>query len=314
MPKILREYVQGEEGSECLNDTRFERAQIWEFENVMDYLDNAGAYLCEGGQPWSDQREGSRESITGDKHFTGTRSMEEALKLVRYGWEEGLERINKFKTALENALTGLIPILETHFDVVGDWLDVGRFVTGEPEVFGELVDSGLRREATTPRIINVVANIAASASIDTETIMTRGAAMCALVDLLEKRNYRVQIDLVHAVEGHRTDKRWLWESRTRVKEAGEMLQLDKLAFLMAHPSSLRRLGFAMQEHSNDEWRTVMGVSDKGYGYGMPCETFNQGDLYMPQILSSRDWDTDVAIAWIKAMLKKQGITSEYEGI
>lgn len=286
----------------------YTEGEIWEFETVTDLIDQWQNPLDAAGEDWTAQGD-RRASMNKDYSSFAGATWQEALKMSREGWPEGLKQVEKFRTKLEDSLRGLIPILETYFDVTGDFLDIGRYVTGEPEVFGELVDTGLRIEASQPRIIRLVANIATSAAIGHDTIMTRGAAICALVDMLERHGYRVQIDLVDAIGRGGV----YFEQRTRCKESGEVLQLDKLVFLLAHPASQRRIAFGVQEHVKQAWRRSLGISDSGSGYGQVVEAWDKGDIYMAQISSYRDWSEDVAIAWIKSQLKRQGIYAETEG-
>ena len=85
----------------------------------------------------------------------------------------------------------------------------------------------------------------------------------------------------------------------RIKEAGEVVQLDKLAFCLAHPALHRKLNFSLRlKHAG--W--IGGSID------VPLE--ERGDIYIDAADSTATsaWlDPVKAQAWVLAQLKAQGI-------
>jgi hypothetical protein len=84
----------------------------------------------------------------------------------------------------------------------------------------------------------------------------------------------------------------------RIKEAGEVVQLDKLAFCLAHPALHRKLNFALRmKHAG--W--IGGSID------VPLE--ERGDIYIDAADSTATaaWlDPVKAQEWVLAQLKAQG--------
>jgi hypothetical protein len=85
----------------------------------------------------------------------------------------------------------------------------------------------------------------------------------------------------------------------RLKEAGEVIQLDKLAFCLAHPALHRKLNFALRlKHAG--W--IGGSID------VPLD--QRGDIYIDAADSTATeaWlDPAKAQQWVLAQLKGQGI-------
>lgn len=251
----------------------------------------------------------NRASLNGTATFTGTDSLADAVLLARRGWQGGTATIERLRLRIDKMLGGSIPVPDIEYDVSGDWLDIGRFLGGEPEYFGSMVDFGRRQDAPVAKMVRVVVNIAASQSIGEETMLMRGAAAIVLVDTLERHGIRCRIDLCHAVS-NRVVKADSLETYVTVKQEGEHLSPDKLAFLLGHRSSCRRLMFAIEEHDSDDVRRQFGIGRDMGGYGIPCAAEDKGDVYLDRILSASDWHESLTLAWLKKTLINQGLNLE----
>ena len=66
--------------------------------------------------------------------WSGTSTMDEAIELARYGWEEGRQHLRQAvgRIALDQ-LVGRRPIVESQLDFAGDEVDIGAYLHGEPE-------------------------------------------------------------------------------------------------------------------------------------------------------------------------------------
>ena len=129
-----------------------------------------------------------------------------------------------------------------------------------------------------------------------DTFFARGAAAVTLIEALERAGMRVRVDMLSLATdgGDRTVR-----LACRLKEAGETVQLDKLAFCLAHPALHRKLSFSLRlKHAG--W--IGGSID------VPLD--QRGDLYIDAADSSASeaWlDPANAQAWVLAQLKAQGI-------
>jgi hypothetical protein len=242
--------------------------------------------------------------------FRGTRSFAEALDLARKGWPEGAEAARRFAGQFGAVAASNVLRPEIGYAVCGDTIDMGRYLMGEPECFMEWRESEV--SAAGAKVLKVAINISISSAIPADAIMRRGAAMIALVDLLEQAGRRCEVWVASATCSNGEHYR---EFAVRLKEAGQPLETDRLAFAMCHPSMERRLERGLSE-------TVIPVKMRDAydftsgGAGKPCPLrHTAGDVVMPEA-RYRDangaidptWLTDEScIAKVLALLEAQGI-------
>ena len=167
-----------------------------------------------------------------------------ALKLASAGWPDGLERLDQAQAEILAGGT-LTTRHVVHYDVAGDEVDVGRFVSGEPEnmlTFDTVTVSG------PGPVVSLVVNLTASAAISARAYFARGAAVMVLVDALENAGRRVELSVVASVGSHAsaaTDT-----IRVLIKQADQPLDRDRLAFVVCHPAFFRRLCFSAARNAS----------------------------------------------------------------
>lgn len=276
--------------------TRDEKAKtsVTRYETFSEYMEHVESPITGTGA--------SRKP--GDKAWAGTDSFDEAMTLAREGWKEGLDRIQALTARLEHITSSLVHKPEIQWDVAGDFADAGLFTTGVPECMGSFVESE-QVTAGSGKIVRILMNLSASACVDAETIMRRGAACCALVDALESAGRSCEIVLSAASGGG-----WNVETYIPVKAAGEPLEMDRMAFLLAHPSSFRRLMFSAWEHEAEDVRRANQFHlDEIYGY--PAKTKDESaNIVIPEA-DAREHSSDAAILqWIASELRAQGCELE----
>jgi len=255
-------------------------------------------------------------STSEDSHFTGTDSYDEAARLALEGWPEGRNKVAAISTGLVAELSGRIQREEWVADVEGQVIDVGLYLSGEPECCRrlDLVDSII---GSARPFIRIVISGTVSAGVSTEVITTRGAAIAALADLMELAGYAVQVDVIFPNSSQRYGKggRYLC-STVHVKQSSERLDLDSLTFWTAHPSALRRIAFARWEALDEENRRTFGFGTSGYdrcGYGNVCDPpaadLEGVDVYLGSALLGADhWNSpEKARAWIESSLGTLGV-------
>jgi hypothetical protein len=141
--------------------------------------------------------------------------------------------------------------------------------------------------------------VSASASVSSQAIKRRGAAILALVDMLQTRGLRVEIlGCFTSQEFGTLEYRWT------VKAATANTPLACLAFGLAHPSMLRRVLFSLMECEPENVRSCFDV---GSGYGQPAESAlaetvkAEGGIYLPKYNTDGQWASDdTARAWVQA--------------
>lgn len=180
-----------------------------------------------------------------DIHF-GSPTFEAAVALAKTGWADGAARVAEIRATLDSHLQTAKSAAVQSFawDVVGDFVDVGRALSGEPEAFGSTSDYEAGR-CGSQRVVKLYANLGVSAAVKPDAIFARGAVVLAAVDLLESLGVRVELWAAKA-----TIKRTGGETHqveVLVKAANQPVDVDRLAFILCSPACLRRLYWSHQE-------------------------------------------------------------------
>jgi hypothetical protein len=154
-------------------------------------------------------------------------------------------------------------IIETwDFDVAGAYPLVPMYCAGDPACM--VTELNQEHLAARP-IVRIDFGKDTNWTTTTEAIMLRGAAGLSLAATLESLGYSTELRIV----GGTTSNGQTLKYSIIFKPAGEILDLDRAAFALAHPSTLRRFTFALYEQHAELWRNFHS------GYGRP--TFSPVD-------------------------------------
>lgn len=193
-----------------------------------------------------------RSSESGDSSFTGTASLKEALELVEKGDSKLLERIDVRNSSVKEA-NAFVENVKRSFtnDVVGFTPNVANAVMGIPTNMIRM-----HKVYHKQKIVNIAVNISVSGGVRKEDMIKNSAILYAAVDSLELQGYRCNVWVTEVARGNGVQHTFT----VKVKTDNQPFNRLKLAFPMAHPSMLRRFGFAINERSK-HWI--------GGGYGTP---------------------------------------------
>lgn len=232
--------------------------------------------------------------------FSGTSTFEEALKLARNGWSEGREKVKALSSQILDKVTALVERPELTYDVTGSDFDMGLLMSGAPEHWYTIENRIEEGKGT--RILKVVVNMSASAMIDKDMIIARGAVSAALIEALEYSGFRCEVWVVEKAGGYGYNL----ATYACVKQADQQLDMDRLSFACVHPASLRRIVFAVAE-ADDKF---MEFHDSGYGSPQDVPQEQRGDIYFKHMMGREpQWDSvEGCISFVLAELKKQGVT------
>lgn len=195
----------------------------------------------------------SFDSETGAPSFTMSDSFDHAMTLAREGWPSGRERMVRANAMAASAGAVLSGPAYT-LDVGGAYPVASLAAAGDPACMVSFAPSN---ERVRP-IVRLLVNGSVSARYMANEIFNYGAALSSIIDGLEQNDVRCEITVCFPGEAGGSKM----SCNVRIKEAGEPLNLDTLAFAIAHPSMLRRLTFRfVEQNCNPE--------HYGYGYGRP---------------------------------------------
>jgi hypothetical protein len=201
-----------------------------------------------------------KSSNGNSEKWAGTATLQDACDLATHGWDEVRPKVDNLLADLEPRLADAFgEYYVTRHDVAGSFVDVGAFVTGEPECMVEFVPEPDSRMG---RVIKVVVAGTASAFVDPDDIQRRGIAVLALVDVIHKMGLGIELWWDSTVTGTGGD----YSTAVKLHDSSEPLDINTVMFALAHPSMLRRLQFSVQEQSIKA--KAQGV---GSGYGTPSQ-------------------------------------------
>jgi hypothetical protein len=196
-------------------------------ENLHAFVDFLQTHCA---KPQRAMRSSSPKSYGSGKFFA-LNSYEEALDVYLNRPYE----VRKFKAKDDQIKIPDTAGNDVFYDVTGDYLDIDRYLEGQPEDFGNMTLGN-------PNSIFclVVINLAMIWYVPEEAVRRRGERLVRLIDWLENKKIRCAIkafasnDCVHLEMG--------------IKDYTEALDLDTIA-VVSHPDFYRRLVFRTMEYS-----------------------------------------------------------------
>jgi hypothetical protein len=192
---------------------------------------------------WTPQQEQASDSRRGggDDDFYTFGSLTEALNV----FEHNPESIRQFSVNDDRIERIESPGKDVMFDVTGDYLDIDKFLMGEPEHFGNAVMGNPNNVFCT---INVLTSFVWYTSPEYQ--LQKQKRILRIVDWLETQGVRCQI-----VAQDDSDVSFI---STVVKQYQDPFNLNELA-VVCHPDWLRRFEFLVMEQS-DTWESGYGSS------------------------------------------------------
>jgi hypothetical protein len=141
------------------------------------------------------------------------------------------------------------------------------------------VDPGADHRTSKP-IVRIDYNHWISAHVTVNDMMLRGAAVLSLASRLEAQGISTELRIIGNTRGSK-----IWRYSIVYKKAGEYLDIDRAAFAIAHPASMRRLAFALLEQTKE-----LEADLKGW-YGVPVHDRNDTNPNTIFVPGSRGYET-----------------------
>lgn len=197
-----------------------------------------------------------------DLSWHGGVTLAQAIELGWQGWPEGKKRLQDLQEQVESLR--LMPqawrAIPT-WDVAGEEPDVGRFLEGLPENMMTLVP----RTQPYGKVIRLLVESACCWTIPASQILLRGAALLTAICKAKMLGYTIDLALIFNISSNYS--KVAMETTIPILLAGEILDIDRLAFMLLHPCVLRRLMLAMNECEPVDIRRAFGFHYPNGGYG-----------------------------------------------
>jgi hypothetical protein len=229
---------------------------------------------CDAPKDRASRRGGNGDGYGGGGDKWAGGSWEDAKKRAQNGDIEGARRLRVDVLAAVNAMVTNMPRLDPVYKLdEGQWVDVARYVKGEPECWGSMI-----AEETAPKKgAAVIVNVAASASISASALDRLGVSIGSAILGMQAQGFAV---VLHAAQKIQDDGTMLVHAP--VNPGGCPLDIAHMSVIL-RPWFLRRIIFSLEETYTKELRDRFGISSYG-GYGQPSY-ITKADA---KIISGRD--------------------------
>lgn len=225
-----------------------------------------------------------------------------ASKFAEFGWREQAEQLDRYMTTIERLVE---EGWSNYWDVTGECVDIGRFMSNEPECMLNFNLPKLRR-------LEFCVNISAKSSTDASQLFNRGLAIAAAVYALQSSGVAVSLKVGEWVSSCTEVDKLTHETMIEINSYAQYIDPARLAFWLAHPAALRRCIFRYNEQQSDSIRKAFGFqSDDGYGLprNAPVGRIDSEDtIYIPFPEDMNDFETpEKGFEVVKKILADNGI-------
>jgi hypothetical protein len=232
----------------------------------MNYLHiySSIAKLVEAANGKSEMSPTERSSRILEKTAWAGASWADALSMARSGDLKGARRLApKIADAVNSyvhAQKRLDPVYKLD---EGRWIDVARFVKGEPECWGDMVET----DPTPRRAANVVFNIAATGDVPASAMDRIGEAVASAVLGLQATGHSVTVYLAACSDSIYPPKAHTGFIGAPLNPGGGTIDVSMLSAII-RPWFFRKIIFSLKETFNREYRERFNVGS-GYGRARP---------------------------------------------
>ncbi|MBL4766319.1 MAG: hypothetical protein JKY94_01100 [Rhodobacteraceae bacterium] len=227
---------------------------VWTFDNYAELVECAADRDGSVARAWGGITSGK---TNGDANWFGTQTYAEAEHMALHGWPEGRDKMANVISASQAAIkTGMAATFD--YDVAGAYPSVPEFVSGNP---CHMVTPLHTITAARP-IISIVVSSGFLSDFSPNQVHNYFGALMGWIDALESAGNSVELVAASASRGRGGSTTTL---ATTLKQAGDILELDRMAFALVHAASSRRIRFCVLEA---QWADDNLISNF-HGYGTP---------------------------------------------
>jgi hypothetical protein len=200
----------------------------------------------------------------------GTKTIAEAIELLKYGWEYGTTKLNE-----QVKLHSTSKSVKFGYSVAGAQVSVPRMLEGLPTdmIYTKMIEKPVK-------VLNVYKSAGYNGCYTADDIMKYSTKALQIVELLEAKGYRINL---YIVKLNKKDNEEFF-TKVKVKSANERLNIKKTAFCLANPAFQRRILWRLIELA--PW--IVNAKYWDQGYGGPVDSFSQSKMhssyeeYMPE--------------------------------
>jgi hypothetical protein len=200
-------------------------------------------------------------SRKGDREFTHTDTFDEAVNLALYGWPQGVEAYNAAQEYL-NLRWRKGVARKTVLKTQGHAPSIPHFVAGD----AQHMETYERAPSDWHKRLNLIVPTVIPGAITADQIIAYGITVTRIIDECEASGCPTGVQILFKLDlsrGHRLSV------LVNLKNEEAQLPVSMLLFALAHPSTLRRLYFAIYERLPMNNFDASSILDSSYGYVRP---------------------------------------------
>jgi hypothetical protein len=235
---------------------------VEEFESINELLTTIN------GRANNEQMKNCKSSKHGGAGFTGTSSYEYACELLKHGDTVLIDKLVQ-AINMDKSYNEVKQVAKNEYNVYGYQASVPRYLQGLPT---SMINK--KKVVQKQKVVNLVRSIGFQAHENTDKIIEEAKKAVQIIQLVESRGYRVNLKVIWNTESYKKSAAMM----VQLKHSGEKLNIAKLAFPLANPSMLRRIGFKWLE-------VAQGLQNTGYagGYGRSILTATEIKYFVPNL-------------------------------
>ena len=179
------------------------------------------------------------------------------------------------------------------WDVSGGDIDMGRLYSGVPECMQDLSMS-----APTAPVVSLLVPVTYSASTDKDMVMRRGATIASVLEWSRANGVTLEVFAIDARTYTAGRKSGRLVYTVRVGDSRGCYDPRVVAYTVAHPTMLRRLGFAVLASESAAMVEAVGLTGQGMPSGATPDdlpTACAGPSVTLPIARNRDTELDVDV-------------------
>ena len=245
-------------------------ANIWDFDNINDLLKVVEIPMSETNKYSRVYSKANLECNLNHSHTLSSNTkrgifyfdtFDEALKALKYGWEDGRCQLES-KVKELNLRTNETKKIKYEYNVVGGNACVPRYLQGIPT---NMIKSNMVSKET--KVINIYKTAPYTSLVSAEEILEDAAKTVIIVNKLEELGYKVNLYITKLNENYRDKVKF--GVRVKIKDAKMKLNLKKISFCIINPDMQRRMFWRLIELDPDLLEPL-----GGYGKGIDNRIMN----------------------------------------
>ncbi len=259
-----------------------------------------------------------------DPEFYGGWELTDAAEAMIHGWDahadETAAQMEELLSEMQEKVNDYLATSSREvLDVSGGFVDIDRYLHGEPEC---MVEQWMDEGSARGKAVKVLVNCVASSGVRAEDLLKRGVAVVAAVNAVIASGMNVEVWVGESVSRGGRDRYGYSPAEHSVelvclKEFNDYIDPNVMSFCIGHPAMLRRIIFFLNEQRDEDERRTFGFHHNpewGYGgYGSVCEfpdeVQEQFDLVIGKYQPGQD--EDPATIYDSLITRSEQRASEY---